>query len=59
MSCRTVGRHVANVYAKIGIWGRKNATAYALTHGLIHPPTSKPYAFTDIKGAATPHLAAQ
>ncbi|MDP8928620.1 MAG: alpha/beta fold hydrolase [Actinomycetota bacterium] len=35
MSVRTVERHVANIYAKIGTRGRANATAYALTHGLI------------------------
>ena len=35
VSVRTVERHVANVYAKIGARGRANATAYALTHNLI------------------------
>ncbi len=35
VSVRTVERHVANIYAKIGARGRANATAYALTHGLI------------------------
>jgi pimeloyl-ACP methyl ester carboxylesterase/DNA-binding CsgD family transcriptional regulator len=35
MSVRTVERHVANIYAKIGARGRANATAYALTHNLI------------------------
>jgi DNA-binding NarL/FixJ family response regulator len=35
VSARTVERHVANIYAKIGARGRANATAYALTHGLI------------------------
>jgi DNA-binding CsgD family transcriptional regulator len=34
VSVRTVERHVANIYAKIGARGRANATAYALTHGL-------------------------
>jgi hypothetical protein len=59
MSWRTVEPHVANVYAKIGTRGRANATAYALTHGLIQPPTSKPYAFTDITGAAASRFPAQ
>jgi DNA-binding NarL/FixJ family response regulator len=35
VSVRTVERHIANVYAKIGARGRANATAYALTHNLI------------------------
>ncbi len=35
VSVRTVERHVANIYAKIGARGRVNATAYALTRGLI------------------------
>jgi pimeloyl-ACP methyl ester carboxylesterase/DNA-binding CsgD family transcriptional regulator len=34
VSVRTVERHVANIYAKIGTRGRANATAYALTHNL-------------------------
>src|SRR5215207_786347 len=35
VSVRTVERHVANVYAKIGARGRAKATACALTHNLI------------------------
>ena len=35
VSVRTVERHVANIYAKIGVRGRANATAYALTQNLI------------------------
>jgi pimeloyl-ACP methyl ester carboxylesterase/DNA-binding CsgD family transcriptional regulator len=35
VSVRTVERHVANIYAKIGARGRANATAYALTGGLV------------------------
>ena len=31
----TVERHIANIYAKIGTRGRANATAYALTRGLV------------------------
>jgi DNA-binding NarL/FixJ family response regulator len=34
LSVRTVERHVANIYGKIGARGRANATAYALAHGL-------------------------
>jgi DNA-binding NarL/FixJ family response regulator len=32
---RTIERHVANIYAKIGSRGRANATAYALTRVLV------------------------
>jgi DNA-binding NarL/FixJ family response regulator len=35
VSVRTVKRHIANIYAKIGARGRANATAYALTYNLI------------------------
>jgi DNA-binding CsgD family transcriptional regulator len=35
VSVRTVERHIANIYAKIGSRGRANATAYALTRGLV------------------------
>jgi DNA-binding NarL/FixJ family response regulator len=35
VSARTIERHIANIYAKIGTRGRANATAYALTHNLI------------------------
>ena len=35
VSVRTVERHVANIYAKIGSRGRANATAYALTHNVV------------------------
>jgi DNA-binding NarL/FixJ family response regulator len=35
VSVRTVERHVANIYAKIGARGRANASAYSLTRGLI------------------------
>ena len=34
LSERTVARHIANIYAKIGAHGRAEATAYALRHGL-------------------------
>jgi DNA-binding CsgD family transcriptional regulator len=35
LSVRTVEKHVANVYAKIGARGRADAATYALRHGLI------------------------
>jgi DNA-binding CsgD family transcriptional regulator len=34
LSVHTVERHVANIYRKIGVRGRAQATAYALTHKL-------------------------
>jgi DNA-binding CsgD family transcriptional regulator len=34
LSVRTVGRHVANIYVKIGAHNKADATAYALRHGL-------------------------
>jgi DNA-binding NarL/FixJ family response regulator len=34
LSVATVNRHVANVYAKIGVTSRAAATAYALKHGI-------------------------
>jgi DNA-binding NarL/FixJ family response regulator len=35
LSVRTVERHVTNLYGKIDARGRADATAYALTHGLV------------------------
>ena len=35
LSVRTVERHIANIYNKIGGRGRANATAYALSRQLI------------------------
>lgn len=34
LSVRTVGRHITNIYDKIGARGRADATSYALRHGL-------------------------
>jgi pimeloyl-ACP methyl ester carboxylesterase/DNA-binding CsgD family transcriptional regulator len=34
LSIRTVGRHITNIYGKIGARGRADAAAYALHHGL-------------------------
>ena len=35
VSVRTVERHIANIYHKLGARGRAHATAYALTRGII------------------------
>ncbi len=37
LSVSTVERHVANIYAKIGVRGRVEATAYALRRGISEP----------------------
>jgi DNA-binding CsgD family transcriptional regulator len=37
LSVRTVERHIANIYAKIGARGRADATAYALRHVMTDP----------------------
>jgi DNA-binding NarL/FixJ family response regulator len=34
ISVRTVARHITNIYAKIGVRSKAEATAYALRHGL-------------------------
>jgi DNA-binding CsgD family transcriptional regulator len=38
LAIRTVHRHLANIYAKIGARGRVEATAYAFRHGIAQPP---------------------
>lgn len=35
LSIRTVGRHITNIYDKLGVQGRAEATAYALRHGIV------------------------
>ena len=40
VSPRTVKRHIANAYHKIGAHNRAEATAYALRHGLVERPDS-------------------
>ena len=35
VSVPTVGRHISNIYGKIGAHSRAEATAYALGHGLV------------------------
>jgi len=39
ISEKTVARHVANIFAKLGLSSRAAATAYAYEHGLARPPT--------------------
>ncbi len=34
LSIRTVGRHITNIYNKIGARGRSDATSYAIRHGI-------------------------
>jgi DNA-binding NarL/FixJ family response regulator len=40
LSVRTVEKHVANIYTKIGARGRADAATYALRHGFIQLPPS-------------------
>ncbi|MGN6759059.1 MAG: response regulator transcription factor, partial [Thermomicrobiales bacterium] len=40
LSVHTVERHVVNLYTKLGIHGRAEATAYALRHGLLASPAT-------------------
>jgi DNA-binding NarL/FixJ family response regulator len=37
LSVRTVDRHLANIYAKIGAANRAEAAAFAVRHGLVPP----------------------
>ncbi|HSM60634.1 MAG TPA: LuxR C-terminal-related transcriptional regulator, partial [Longimicrobiales bacterium] len=39
ISEKTVARHVANIFLKLGVSTRAAATAYAWEHGLVSPPT--------------------
>ena len=39
LSIKTVQRHLANIYAKIGARGRAEAAAYAVRHGLADADT--------------------
>ena len=38
ISEKTVARHVANIFTKLGVSSRSAATAYAYEHGLVHTP---------------------
>jgi DNA-binding NarL/FixJ family response regulator len=44
LSVSTAQRHVANIYAKIGVHNRAEATAYAFRHGVdeARPPERSP-----------------
>jgi DNA-binding NarL/FixJ family response regulator len=35
LSLRTVDRHASNLYAKLGVSSRAEATAYAYQHGFV------------------------
>lgn len=50
LSEATVERHVANVYAKLGVRSRAEATRYAIRHGLAVAPGAEP---TTIRYAST------
>lgn len=39
ISEKTVARHLANIYSKLGLSTRSAATAYAYEHDLVEPPT--------------------
>lgn len=38
LSARTVERHIANIYGKLNVHSRAQATAYAFSHGLVEVP---------------------
>jgi DNA-binding CsgD family transcriptional regulator len=38
ISDRTVGRHLSNIFDKLGVSSRSAATAWAYEHGLVTPP---------------------
>ena len=35
ISAKTVGRHLENAYAKIGVSSRASAAVFAVSHGLL------------------------
>jgi ATP/maltotriose-dependent transcriptional regulator MalT len=42
VSARTVERHISNLYGKIKVHSRTQATAYAFSHALLPAPAGKP-----------------
>jgi ATP/maltotriose-dependent transcriptional regulator MalT len=38
LSVKTVGRHLENIFVKLGVSTRTAATAFAMTHGLVRSP---------------------
>src|SRR5262249_9655162 len=42
LSVRTVEKHIANIYTKIGARGRADAATYAIRHGLLPEATGRP-----------------
>jgi DNA-binding NarL/FixJ family response regulator len=41
ISRHTVGRHVENIFAKLGVTSRAAATAYAYEHHLLSKPSHR------------------
>jgi DNA-binding NarL/FixJ family response regulator len=42
ISDRTVARHLANIYVKLGVGTRTAAAAWAIEHGLVAPRAQAP-----------------
>ncbi|MDZ7801804.1 MAG: LuxR C-terminal-related transcriptional regulator [Trueperaceae bacterium] len=40
LSVRTIERHLANVFAKLDVGSRSEATAYSFEHGLVRTQTT-------------------
>jgi DNA-binding CsgD family transcriptional regulator len=53
ISLNTVERHTRNIYRKLAVHGRVEATAYALQMGLLAPPRSwRPVSIADSEGSS-------